>query len=274
MIPMRRLSMAWLLSLAAVHLLLLLRPVLCWTYTAYDQGLLPTGPVTPTSTSINTTTLRIYNGFHLLVTVTYLYLGPGARACRPYNTNQTGCVPAPSTMPTPNVQTTTDLFFPRVVANPPSCTQTAFRYTTAQTILLEGLGGGFDLVSNLRPQATQSPQLLLATTYVSTISTDLDGAVATTTKCDVYLRSDAVTGTLLSQASREAYLLDQCVDPRKWMCEDAAAATGGCAVSGGDGYPPAMGTDSSRRNAGAVVRPFFFELSAAASVWALYLIFA
>jgi len=270
---MRRFSMAWLLSLTIAHLLLL-RPVLCWTYTAYDQAFIPTGPVTPTSTSINTTTLPIYNGVHILVTVTTLYLSPGARACRP--SNQTGCVPAPSAMPTPNVQTTTDLFFPRVVANPPSCTQTAFRYTTAQTIILEGLGGGFGFVSNLKPQATQSPQLLLATTYVSTISTDLDGAVATTTKCDVYLRSDAVTATQFLVASREAYLLDQCVDPRKWMCEGAAAATGGCAVVGGDGYPPASRTDSSQGNAGAVTRsfPFAAVAAAASAIWALYLIVA
>lgn len=251
--------------LAAVCLCLsaLPPPAACWTYTFYEktttqvnaasvttifpQLAVPTGPVTPTSTAVATTSL--YGGFGTVfvfpITLTTLFLPADASACFPAAAS--GCTPR-ALAPPPDVATATAFFAPREVRNPASCTLTAFVYTTAQQVELRGLEQGF---VDLAPQATDPSALAFQTRYVSTISTDLDGTVVTTARLDVYLKSGVVLGG--TPGAREAYFLDECVDPRKWLCASQAASTGGCTLPPGSGtYPPMdVGGNTTTTGAGA-----------------------
>jgi len=117
-------------------------------------------------------------------------------------------------------------------ANSASCTLTTFSYTTTHRVQLSGFGDRTQgqpepwWLVNPTPQAMDPSVLESASTYISSISTDIDGTVMTTTRCDVFLNQHAIVN--LQPAPTEARLLSECVDPRRWLCEEAIASTSGC----------------------------------------------
>lgn len=87
------------------------------------------------------------------------------------------------------------------VKNLPSCTKTEYTYTDSAEI---------ELPASLTAQATDESLASFVTTYASTISTNLGGHAATTTICDVYLKSDAATDA--QKAFVPEYYFTECVD--------------------------------------------------------------
>lgn len=224
-----------------------IRAVAGWTYTNYyttDTGIFllyqggqstatynikvyPTGPVTATSTNISTTLAGYAGGVHdftlFPMTVTELFLSPNASVC------SADC--GSSTSPTPTIDTS--YYAPLVISAPSSCTKTSFLYTTSQAIYVRGIGD--DQSTELVDQATESSEALLITTYVYTLSTNLGRQAVTTTRCDVYLSEGAV---LELQSADEAYYLNQCVDPRRYLCTSTSTVPYGSCPTTVGAYPP------------------------------------
>jgi hypothetical protein len=180
----------------------------------------PTGSVSATSSNITTSSETVplfYLGpapetLIYEITVTNLFLPTNAPVCVPLNSFDvtTGyCSTSSTSRTTASPTITTRYFVPVIISNPSSCTQTSFSYTSSQDVDLSYLP------SIVRTQATESPEALFITTYVVTVSTNLGGQAVTTSVCDVYLKSDAVTGVL---PVVEASYLSQCVDPSKFRC--------------------------------------------------------
>ncbi|KAH8587165.1 hypothetical protein B0O99DRAFT_694764 [Bisporella sp. PMI_857] len=244
-------------------------PVAGWTYTGYYRTsvvgyvggssstynipVIPTGPVTPTSTGTSTTlfSYRYYmfgSETTYPITVTELFLPPNASACRPIDGR---CSSTSTTNLGPSIDTS--YYAPVVVSAPSSCTKTSFLYTTSQTVLLNNLG---QLPStDLSQQATESAVAIFVTTYVYTLSTNLGGQPVTTTRCDVYLKEGAILGLLPTRD--EASYLEQCVDPRRYLCTSTSTRSvsdGGCPITGG-AYPPGEQTGGMGSTSVATTSP-------------------
>jgi len=225
--------------LFAPFLFTCIKTVAGWTYTNYYRGaagvgystqVYPTDHVTATSTSISTTfvidqPLVLGQETTYLVTFTSLFLPPNASACSYFY----NCALPQTTSTTSSIDTS--YYVPVVVSAPSSCTKTSFLYTTAQSVWLYSISMSIDFSQ----QATESSEALFITTYIYTLSTNLGGQAATTTRCDVYLKDGAVLGL---KPVDEAYYLNQCVDPRRFLCaKTSTVASGGCPITGGT-YPP------------------------------------
>jgi hypothetical protein len=180
----------------------------------------PTGSVSATSSNITTsseTDVLFYLGpatetLIYEITVMNLFLPTNAPVCVPsysFDVTTGYCSTSSTSRTTASPTITTRYFVPVIISNPSSCTQTSFSYTSSQDVDLSYLP------SIVRTQATESPEALFITTYVVTVSTNLGGQAVTTSVCDVYLKSDAVTGVL---PVVEASYLSQCVDPSKFRC--------------------------------------------------------
>lgn len=169
----------------------------------------PTGAVSATSTATSTTSL-VWVGadYTFEVTVYDLFYPATAEVCR------SKC---PTSSTTSNDITTT-YWVPVQISNPTSCTKTSFDYTTVSTIRLPPTLQ----ISDAAQQATQSVEALFVTTYVSTLSTNKGGQEVTTTVCDVYLRSDAVSG--VSVDLFQSSILNECMDPRDYYCQQYSEA--------------------------------------------------
>ncbi|KIN08726.1 hypothetical protein OIDMADRAFT_48572 [Oidiodendron maius Zn] len=230
--------------------------VLGWTYTEYlstaltsyifdtqvystTWTVIPTGSVLPTSSNIHTTQAMVNagNGFNILlddplatiaITVTDLFLGPNASVCT--------------------------VRYDILDNEPPGCTKTSFMYTTSTAVNLDDVmiftDGDFISSSVLMKQATATGSggeaLFVTTNVLVPTSSDYPGIPpTTTTACDVYLKSDAVVGI---QRLAEATYLDQCIDPRRYLCGDGtgtAALSGQCGTGWVEPFPP---TGAARTN--------------------------
>jgi hypothetical protein len=244
-----------------------------WTYTEYlstsltsyfDGGsvfpttwtVIPTGPVSPTLSNISRTqtTVDVGGGIDLFasitVTVTDLFLGPNASVCTFIASDilDNGCTPTPAT----DDGISTTYWAPVIVTEPPSCTMTSFTYTTSSAVGFDAFNAAMDFETSSYPslsnQATATGsggEALFVTTYVSTSTVYPGVPPTTTTACDVYLKSDAVAGIKLWA---ETQYLDQCVDPRRYLCgNDGGTMTvsGGCGTGWVAAYPP---TDAPHTN--------------------------
>ncbi|KAH6716721.1 hypothetical protein BKA61DRAFT_600306 [Leptodontidium sp. MPI-SDFR-AT-0119] len=180
----------------------------------------PTGSVSATSSNITTSSasdVLFYLGpatetLIYEITVTNLFLPTNAPVCVPsysFYVTTGYCSTSSTSSTTASPTITTRYFVPVIISNPSSCTQTSFSYTSSQDVDLSYLP------SIVRTQATEPSEALFITTYVVTMSTNLGGQAVTTSVCDVYLNSDAVTGAL---PAVEASYLSQCVDPSKFRC--------------------------------------------------------
>lgn len=198
----------------------------------YYMKVYPTDSVRPTSTNITTALIsdRGEQGKTTYpITITQLFLSPTDISCS--SDLGLGCSPSETATPTTTIDTS--YYAPLVVSAPSSCTETSFLYTTPHPVLATGIGSSHD--TNLADQATQSSEALFVTTYLYTLSTNLGGQAVTTTRCDVYLNDEAVLGL---RPGEEAFYLDQCVDPRRYLCTSTTTVdSGACEVTGG-AYPP------------------------------------
>lgn len=223
-----------------------------WTYTRYwvntyeylgtstfpySTRVYPGGYVSPTSTNLTTTTDALWvadEGYaYYPITITDYYIPATASFCA----QDFGC-PTPAPVPQP-ANIVTRYFAPYTIAQPSTCTKTSFLYTASSVINptdLDPFWPGIDIAA----QATQSDEAVLVTTYVVTLSTNLGGQVIVQTSCDVYL-SEGAAVSLGPDPVAQSYL-DQCVDPRRYLCSDNAAKNGGCPT--GNGVYPSVRTAS------------------------------
>lgn len=138
---------------------------------------------------------------------------------------------------------TTRYYVPVTLSNPTSCTKTTFTYTDSVGVVLP---------DSLTAQATDSSLATYVTTYVSTISTNLGGQAVTTSRCDVYLNSEAVPSATIGNNG----YITECVDPRRSTCSagqnQKATGSGGC-----NGLYPPTGTSNpaSTSTAGGAAQP-------------------
>ncbi|KAH8587972.1 hypothetical protein B0O99DRAFT_601175 [Bisporella sp. PMI_857] len=58
---------------------------------------------------------------------------------------------------------------------------------------------------------------LVVATYITTISYNLGGQPVTATRCNIWLKSDAVAGGLDPNWTERPYMAE-CVDPRRYLC--------------------------------------------------------
>ncbi|GAM43804.1 hypothetical protein EIK77_004402 [Talaromyces pinophilus] len=162
-------------------------------------------------------------------------------------------------------------YAPVTLSNPATCTKTSFTYTDSL---------GVSLPDSLVPQATDSSVAAYVTTYVTTVSTDLGGQAVTTSRCDVYLNSQADPSAEIDGAE---YYLTECVDPRRSTCSagqnQQATGSGGCRgvyPTGAASNPTVTSTGSAAtatKTGGATsLRGSVGLLNLLISVWALHLL--
>jgi hypothetical protein len=177
----------------------------------------PTGPVTGTSSDVKTTTfLDPDYGFTYIYTLTSLFLEPTGSWCASQNrgygntkicTGTIGLLAPP--IPTLNPLLKTRYFAPILITQPSSCAKTSFSYTSSIQIYPTELPG------SMATEATIGGEAVFITTHIAVASTNLGGQIITATAIDVFLKSGALQGvTAVSQAS----YLSQCVDPSSFMC--------------------------------------------------------
>lgn len=195
----------------------------------------PTGAVSAISTNTSTSQFTS-GGYTILLTVYDVFYAPSAAVCTRSGIKSCGPTPVLSRA---SGTITTSYWAPLLIANPRSCTKTSFEYTTASTVVLPSVW-----IDGIADQATQSVEALLVTTYVKTLSTNMGGQAVTTTVCDVYLRTDAVTGI---PYLAESTILTECVDPRDYYCQAFSSA-----MTGGAGY---VGTKTTCERSGQVYPP-------------------
>lgn len=196
------------------------------------QTVFPTAPVTPISTATyvdQSQELAVYQapgGVPINVTTKYLIL---PNTSLPLWTGQ--YAPTTSTIAHTNIET--NYYAPVTVSNPSTCTKTTFTYTDSISIFVP---------DNLTPQATDPTVAAFVSSYVVTAGTDLGGQAITTTQCDVYLNSQAAPS--IDPYPWDKYL-DECVDPRHYICTSggniAATGTAGCQGT----YPPRDKSESA-----------------------------
>lgn len=121
-------------------------------------------------------------------------------------------------------------YAPVTLSNTTSCIKTIFTYTDSIDVALP---------DSLTAQSTESSLATYVTTYSSTISTNLGGQAVITSRCDVYLNSEAVpSATILN----DGYMTER-VDPRRATCSaeenQKATGSGGC-----NGLYPPTGTSN------------------------------
>ncbi|KAI9148073.1 hypothetical protein HJFPF1_11895 [Paramyrothecium foliicola] len=132
-----------------------------------------------------------------------------------------------SELPEPTIVTA--FYVPAIVTNPSTCTLTQFSYT-------ESIGIG--IPTQFREQATNPDLVELVTTYISTISTNLGGQAVTTSRCDVYFKSDAIPvieGGIRFNGNR---YITECVDPRPTLCTGEGETVGTGTLGCKGAYPP------------------------------------
>ncbi len=208
-----------------------------WTYTEYRQWgpmddpfyygstttvpwtVSPTGPVSPTSTNITTTqtVLNFASGAaYFNITVTDLFVGPNASVCTPNGYSFT--CKASTTTATPTEEITTSIWAAVTISNPPSCTRTAFTYTTSSRDGLKNIDyyPTFPGIYSQAADTGPAGEALFVTTYVSTVSVNLGGQAITRMQCDIWLKPDAMAS--IGPDEGERYYLKNCVDPRRYRC--------------------------------------------------------
>lgn len=242
---------------ALLVLIIHLRSAVCWTYTEYlivlptsnlgfqttpyTATVSPTGSVAPTSTSITTTQTEISVGTYyveLNVTVTNLYLSTDAPVCTPSDYQFRSC-PSSATTKTSSSTIQTNVWAAVIISNPSTCTQTSFTYTTSSEASLVERSYSFPGIFDQATEMGSHGEALFVTTYISTISTDLGGQAVTTTRCDIWLKSDAFN--YIPPASKEFSLLTQCVDPRRYLCRNIVNTVPSCGTDWVGTYPPITG---------------------------------
>jgi hypothetical protein len=213
-----QLSAAWQITYYATQTVL---PLAWGGTTTAITPVITTGPltVTPISTSTDyaTTHAQGRNLIHGEINVTTEYLILPNITGLPVSPFYLFNPPSDSTTASPTV--TTHYYVPVTISNPALCTKTTFTYTDSIEVGLH---------DSLTAQATESSLAKYVTTYVSTISTNLGGQAVTTSRCDVYLNSEAVpSATILNTG-----YLTECVDPRRSTCSagenQKATGSGGC----------------------------------------------
>lgn len=174
----------------------------------------PTGPVTGTSSIVATSITSDDAHVKYNYTVTSLFLEPTASWCVPglVNVNTKVCT---GTQGQPSIPTTkpnsllyTRYYAPLLIAQPSTCTQTSFSYTSSREIYPN------QLPSSMGTQATESASV----TFISTnfgVNTNLGGQAVTTTVVEIYLIPNAVQNV---NPGDEARYLTQCVDPSSFLC--------------------------------------------------------
>ena len=201
----------------------------------------PTGPVTGTSTSIITTSFVDGANFTYAYTLTSLFLAPSASWCAFQGegvgnvkicSGTTGLINPP--LPTSNSLDQTRYFVPVLITPPASCTMTSFSYTSSVQIT------PFELPGSMITEITTGTggEALFITTYVEVISTDLGGQPITATVVEVFLKTDAVQGVT---PIKEKQKLTQCVDPSVYYCFETQTPTKlqfGCGPNTPITYPP------------------------------------
>jgi hypothetical protein len=226
-----------------------------WTYTQYlstttitpgftpvakTVTVWPTGTVSATSTNITTITTSnpiLNQEVNLTATITSLWLAPDASACAYTGPNFVDSATCAVSFTSVNSATSTGIYIPYTVTNPPSCSKTSFSYVTStygptgyiqqEDVLY--VGYIYRTFWNQITVTGSAGEALFVTTYVSTISTDLGGQPVTTTNEDIWMKTDAFPG--LTAVGSEEYYLTQCVDPRRFLCNNgkgASATAGSC----------------------------------------------
>lgn len=234
--------------------------VLCWTYTEYlsvvtTKGIdlvtttaaitvSPTGPVSPTSTNVTTlSTAFVFGGLaYFNLTVTDLYLGPGASVCTPSLYAFT-CSASTTTTSTLNPLDTifTWVWAAVTLSNPSTCTQTSFTYTTSSFNILE-LDTDYTEFPTIFDEAVDtgsSGEALFVTTYVSTLGSDLGGQAITSTYCEIWLKNGALAS--IGPNDDESYYLDNCADPRRYLCSGGHRNSATCGTDWIGTYPMITG---------------------------------
>jgi hypothetical protein len=249
------------IALTLLVLILYASNVAGWTYTEYltvvtTEGfdlqttttavtVSPTGPVSPTKTEITTAATGIYYGAQygvFNITVTDLYLGPGASVCTPSNFQFT-CSPSTTASMLAGAFNTieTSVWAAVTISNPSTCTQTSFTYTTSSPGILENLGEQvqFPTIFNEAADTGSNGEGLFVTTYISTVSVDLGGQPITTTRCDIWLKNGALE-SIAPNESEQLYL-SNCVDPRRYLCSDDPESSATCGTDWIGTYPMTPG---------------------------------
>jgi hypothetical protein len=204
------------------------------TSTTTQQSVYPTGSVIGTLT--NSSTLNFIDEGVIfgsgraratyVITITNIYLGPSASVCdttsdylfigseykTPCPVHSSTTISTSSVDPaTPTVSTR--YFAPLIMANPSSCTMTSFSYTSSALIAPDSVFTR--AYATFLEQLVEPGVILLSTTNVFTLSTNLGGQAVTTSVCDIYVGSGvAVVDMNYAQSS----YLSQCVDPSSFLC--------------------------------------------------------
>jgi len=223
--------MAPILQASSLLLSLFTSTAAAWTETQYlspfsdrvmgttsSMPVYPTGSVSVTSSTVITTKQTARFGFRAItadLTLTRMYMPTGSA---PVCSQIFGCL---STETTGSI--TTNIFAPVTIANDPTCTLTSYSYVTSSSGTLgnaflsnAGLENTFPSMFRQATETGDGKPALFVTTYVSTISTNLGGQAVTTTRCDVFLKPDQITG--VTPIATESALVSQCVDPRRFLC--------------------------------------------------------
>ena len=181
-------------------------------------GVVPTGPLTGTSSSVVTTSYLDDNDFTYIYTLTSLFVGPTESWCASQNagygnteicSGTIGLLVPPPASSNPLLQT--KYYVPVVITQPASCTKTSFSYTSSMQIRPTELPGS--MVTEITIGA--GGEATFISTIVQIISTDLGGQEVSATTVEVYLKTDAVQGVTPID---EVQYLTKCVDPSSFMC--------------------------------------------------------
>jgi hypothetical protein len=260
------------IALTPLFLILYVSNVACWTYTEYltvvttstieDFGfgstipttviftVSPTGPVSPTKTEITTVEATLVEQAVLNITVTDLYLAPGASVC---SNDQFTCS-ASTTAATLNT-IDTSVWAAVTISNPSTCTQTSFIYTTSSVVVLSDLYVGYQTFQTVLNEATDTGpngEALFVTTFVSTVSVDLGGQPITQTFCDIWLKNGALQSLALNE--NEVNYLAECVDPRRYLCNGDSGSSATCGTDWIGTYPMTAGAVTGGRAASTTGR--------------------
>ena len=249
------------IALKLLVLALYVSNVACWTYTEYlsitattgfdgsttpsTVTVSPTGPVSPTKTEITTLETSIYFGLGAAtfnITVTDLYLGPGASVCTltgyAFTCSTSNAV---ATVAGTTDRIVTSVWAPVTISNPSTCTQTTFTYTTSSVEMLNfiGIQTQFPTLFNEAAETGPNGEALFVTTYISTVSVDLGGQPITTTRCDVWLKNGALEGIVPDDS--EGFYLNNCADPRRYLCSGNTDNAATCGTNWIGTYPMTPG---------------------------------
>ncbi|KAF3914652.1 hypothetical protein AA313_de0203591 [Arthrobotrys entomopaga] len=199
----------------------------------YATGPIPISKRSVTTTSVGGVFLGYPNYAYANVTLTYALVGTDAPVCEAYKE----CDPPASN----SNGIVTEIYGPIIITNRPSCTGSSFSYTTSSLVSYEVFGFSSDL-PNLFDQATDTgPEGagLFVTTYTTTVTHNLGGQPIIATSCTIWLKEGVVElkpGNRADYSITEDEFLNQCGDPRSYLCDRTQA--GNCGTEWIGSYPP------------------------------------